>query len=71
MLKRYASCTSLCLVVAFASLTVVGCSDDDSDQLTNPGAGAPVLPSLSTMTMDLSFFGIANMAAAARAPHLQ
>ena len=42
------------LLAAFALFTVPACSDDDA---VNPGAGAPIIPSMSTMLMDLSFFG--------------
>lgn len=51
------------VVVLMLSVTVAGLSACSKDQIDltgadNPGAGAPALPPMSTMTMDLSFFGI-------------
>jgi hypothetical protein len=46
-------------------LSFVSCSDED-DSVSNPTAGAPTLPGMSTMAMDLSFFGIGGVGASAR-----
>ncbi|MDH3215455.1 MAG: hypothetical protein OEN01_04080 [Candidatus Krumholzibacteria bacterium] len=61
--------STLCLGLVFGLLGSVGCSDDD-DSLSNPAPGSPALPSMSTMTMDLSFFGIGGVGAAPAAAEL-
>lgn len=51
--------STICLVAVVALLgTVAGCAQDGDSMSTamDPGASAPALPSVETMTMDLSFF---------------
>jgi hypothetical protein len=50
---------ALCLVAIIGLMGITACSNDSEPLFgTNAGAGAPELPSMSTMTMDLSFFGV-------------
>ena len=64
MLNRNASRFVIGLVIAVGLPGLSACSREEID-LTTPGDGAPALPSLSTMTMDVSFFGIEDLDAAA------
>jgi hypothetical protein len=53
--------TAMCFVAVVALASLAACSKQDGDGLlgaTNTGADAPKLPAMSTMTMDLSFFGV-------------
>lgn len=53
--------TAICFVAVAALAGLAACSKEDSSGVfgtTNTGAGAPDLPAMSSMTMDLSFFGI-------------
>jgi hypothetical protein len=50
---------TLWTAAAIALLGLAACSDDDAP-LAPPAPDAPALPNISTMTMDLSFFGISG-----------
>ncbi|UCG51867.1 MAG: hypothetical protein JSW58_17155 [Candidatus Latescibacterota bacterium] len=54
--------SGICLILVVALLGFQACSNDD-DPVSPPTdqTGAPELPDLSTMTMDLSFFGLAGV----------
>jgi hypothetical protein len=56
--------TVLYVLASVVLLGFAACSSDD-DTVSNPAAGGPGLPSMSTMTMDLSFFGIGGMGGSA------
>jgi hypothetical protein len=53
----------LCLFVCAGLAGLPACSDGGSTDV-NPASLAPDIPDLSTMTMDLSFFGLAPLASA-------
>jgi hypothetical protein len=62
MSGRFYYRTGVFLVLMVALLGFQACSnDDDPVAPRDPAADAPALPDLSTMTMDLSFFGLAGV----------
>lgn len=66
MCNRFSSWIAVLAVVGVSVVGFSACGGDNPVDNSNPAAGAPALPDMSTMTMNLSFFGIQGVNAPQR-----